>query len=515
MLVVTGCEEINNVLGNETGGDESNASSDNGTDETSDTTAPAEVTDLSATISSGEVSLNWTDPNADDLEHVEVTWSPEDGGSQPKKIDPGTEQAQITGLTNGTEYTFTLKTADTAGNASSGVTTVATPAAPPSAPSAPSNLQLSVVNDTQIDLSWTDNAANESGFKIERDGTVVASDVPADTESYSDTGLSSNTSYDYRVRAVNAAGASAWTDQVSATTPALAGDVETFSAGGESFNMHYVPPKSFPFGTDDSGSSSVANAYWIARTEVTYGLWSEVHSWATSNGYTFANSGTQGNDGSQTDQHPVTTINWHDAMVWTNALTEYYNAQTGGNLEPVYYTDSGYTTPIRSVDDSSSVDYPNQGSQDHPYVKSDADGFRLPTADEWELAARYVDDSDGDGSITEAGQHYDGNYASGATDDYNNATATQQVAWYSVNSSTRTHKVAQKSANALGLHDMSGNVWEWNFDLVSAGPEIAYRLQRGGSWDSNAGMMRVGMVSFGDTYFEDGFIGFRPARNAE
>jgi hypothetical protein len=248
MLVVTGCEEINNVLGNETGGDESNASSDNGTDETSDTTAPAEVTDLSATISSGEVGLNWTDPNADDLEHVEVTWSPEDGGSQPKKIDPGTEQAQMTGLTNGTEYTFTLKTVDTAGNASSGVTTVATPAAPPSAPS---NLQLSVVSDTQIDLSWTDNAANETGFEIERDGTVVASDVAADTESYSDTGLSSNTSYDYRVRAVNAAGASAWTDQVSATTEYAEYAIgDTGPAGGIIFY-------------DDDGNDAIAGARYL------------------------------------------------------------------------------------------------------------------------------------------------------------------------------------------------------------------------------------------------------------
>jgi uncharacterized repeat protein (TIGR02543 family) len=172
------------------------------------------------------VSLNWTDPNADDLGHVEVTWSPEDGGSQPKKIDPGTEQAQITGLSNGTEYTFTLKSVDTADNVSSGVTISATPGPP----SAPSNLQLSVVSDTQIDLSWTDNAANETGFEVELDGTVVASDVAADTESYSDTGLSSNTSYDYRVRAVNAAGASAWTNAESATT--LATYTVTYNANG-------------------------------------------------------------------------------------------------------------------------------------------------------------------------------------------------------------------------------------------------------------------------------------------
>jgi hypothetical protein len=214
--LVTGCPSLLGI------GDEGNGD---------DATAPPAVESLSASAGDGQVTVNWTDPEADRLERVEVTWTPEDGGSQPKEIDPGTEQAQIAGLANGTEYTFTLKSVDTAGNVSSGVTLSATPSASDSsAPSAPSNLQLSVVSDTQIDLSWTDNAANETGFEIERDGTVVASDVAADSESYSDTGLSSNTSYDYRVRAVNAAGASPWTDQVSATTEYAIGD--TGPAGG-------------------------------------------------------------------------------------------------------------------------------------------------------------------------------------------------------------------------------------------------------------------------------------------
>jgi hypothetical protein len=241
MLVVTGCEEINNVLGNESGG--------------------GEVSSLSASAGDRSVTLSWTDPSdsdfaevrTTDFAEVRITWTPEDGGSQPVTVQPGTESATITGLTNGTEYTFTLKTVDTAGNASSGVTTVATPAAPPSAPSAPSNLQLSVVSDTQIDLSWTDNAGNETGFEIERDGTVVASDVAADTESYSDTGLSSNTSYDYRVRAVNAAGASGWTEQVSATTEYADFAIgDTGPAGGIIF-----------YDDKDDGTDDIAGARYL------------------------------------------------------------------------------------------------------------------------------------------------------------------------------------------------------------------------------------------------------------
>lgn len=304
------------------------------------------------------------------------------------------------------------------------------------------------------------------------------------------------------------------TDDESNDDETEAGAAETFTLDAESFDMHYVPPKSFPTQIVDDGSSSVANAYWIAKTEVTYGLWSEVHSWATSNGYSFANDGTQGNDGNQTDQHPVTEINWRDAIAWTNALTEYYNAQTGGNLEPAYYTDSSYTMPIRSVDDSSSVDYPNQGSQDHPYVNSDADGFRLPTEDEWALAARYIEDANGDGDIEDTDEYYPGDYASGATADYTNATATGNVAWYIDNSGSETHPVAQKNANALGLYDMTGNVWEWSFDWFS-GSEGSSRVIRGGGWNIPGHILRVGRESGSQPYIAEDRVGFRPARNAE
>jgi hypothetical protein len=63
----------------------------------------------------------------------------------------------------------------------------------------PQNLQATAVSDDQIDLTWTAILA-ASGYDIERDGLVVASDHP--TASYSDTGLDPDTLYTYRVRAV-------------------------------------------------------------------------------------------------------------------------------------------------------------------------------------------------------------------------------------------------------------------------------------------------------------------------
>ncbi|HRP68889.1 MAG TPA: SUMF1/EgtB/PvdO family nonheme iron enzyme [Turneriella sp.] len=60
--------------------------------------------------------------------------------------------------------------------------------------------------------------------------------------------------------------------------------------------------------------------FLMVQYEVQYGDWVAVKTWAASNGYTIINAGVQGNDGvGKTDQHPVTTISWRDAIVWCNA----------------------------------------------------------------------------------------------------------------------------------------------------------------------------------------------------
>jgi len=90
-------------------------------------------------------------------------------------------------------------------------------------PPTPSGLSASAASFTQIDLSWTDNSPNESGFKIERKTGSGGSysqiaTVSANTTSYSSTGLSEATIYYYRVRAYNSAGNSSYCDEANATT---------------------------------------------------------------------------------------------------------------------------------------------------------------------------------------------------------------------------------------------------------------------------------------------------------
>ncbi|MCK5523939.1 MAG: BspA family leucine-rich repeat surface protein, partial [Thiomargarita sp.] len=81
--------------------------------------------------------------------------------------------------------------------------------APP--PNAPTNLSGSA-SKTKINLSWTDNSNDETGFKVERDGALITT-TAADANSYSDSGLFCGTTYSYSVKATNANG-----DSTAATT---------------------------------------------------------------------------------------------------------------------------------------------------------------------------------------------------------------------------------------------------------------------------------------------------------
>jgi formylglycine-generating enzyme required for sulfatase activity len=144
-----------------------------------------------------------------------------------------------------------------------------------------------------------------------------------------------------------------------------------------------------------------------------------------------------------------------------------------------------------------------------------ATGLRLPTEAEWEYAYR--------AGTTTAFHSFSG-YPNGT----NNDTLIGNIAWISSNSNNQTRPVGQKKANALGLHDMSGNVWEWVNDWWSEtyyqtspptnppGPSTGlYRVLRGGGWsdDSRGCRSSARYADPPDVDMNLYLRGFRAARN--
>src|SRR6266571_299241 len=183
---------------------------------------PAAPSNLAvSSFSAAAVALTWTDNSNNELAFA--VWRSAGGGAFARiaALPPNSTSYTDTTVSAGTSYSYEVRAINNVGASPWSNQATVTPTGLP--PAAPTNLTATAAGSTQITLTWTDNSNNETAFAVWREsgggafGRVAA--LAANTTRFTDTGLTPGTAYTYEVRAINNAGASPWSNQVTVTTP--------------------------------------------------------------------------------------------------------------------------------------------------------------------------------------------------------------------------------------------------------------------------------------------------------
>ena len=205
-------------------------------------------------------------------------------------------------------------------------------------------------------------------------------------------------------------------------------------------------PKSYVF---VSGRKLEIASFYMSDHEVTRGEYKAVMGSDPSTADAYDKDGNKLTSDDNVKNNPVNNISWYDALVYCNTRS------IKEKLTPCYTID-GKTNPT----DWGEVPTMSVSKWNDVICNSEADGYRLPTEAEWEWAAR-------------GGESYK----------YVGSDDIDKVAWYKGNTGkTGTRDVKTKKANAYGLYDMSGNVWEccWDwYGSISSDTPASRRLPTG------------------------------------
>ena len=233
-------------------------------------------------------------------------------------------------------------------------------------------------------------------------------------------------------------------------------------------SMPLVPAGSAAGIDPDFGAYSLTvDAFHMDRGEISRSLWNEVYAWSLARGFAFDHAGL-----AKATNHPVESVNWYDSVKWCNARS------LRDGRTPVYYTDAAHTQVYRT------------GQVDDVHALLTANGFRLPSAEQWEYAAR------GGSSSTRYSwgneiRHEWANYYSYDTYPYDTSPTRGYHPAYTNPPLPYTSPSGSFAPNAYGLVDLTGNVFEWCFNWHPSAVGTS-REARGGGWTADAPSCRIG-----------------------
>jgi len=178
--------------------------------------APNNLTAMA--ISKSQISLAWTDSSSNETGFTIERRIGASAYAEIAVVGAGVAAYSDSGLSTNRRYFYRVRADNATGHSAYSSEAYATTWF-----NEPSRLTAIAVSYSQINLAWMDNSANEASFRIERktgaDGIyALIGTATQNTSSFSDSGLSANTMYSYRVRAVNATNVSVYSNEAEATT---------------------------------------------------------------------------------------------------------------------------------------------------------------------------------------------------------------------------------------------------------------------------------------------------------